>query len=128
MTRIYQSPSMGDAQVRVAFVQNIGQADLLVHRVSSWGLARGGALWYITRHKQDAEVYIYPCSLGMAQLRVCFVGSYGQAGWINTDHPLANKFFRAARRWLRDGAEAAGHGSAQPGGLAGGGKVMGARY
>ena len=127
MTRIYQSPSMGDAQVRVAVVNNIGQADLLVHRVSCWGMARGGALWYITRNKQDAEVYIYPCSLGMAQLRVCFVGSYGQAGWINTDHPLASKFFRDARRRLGDNPRDSGVELTHDGGLVGG-KVMGARY
>jgi hypothetical protein len=100
MTRIYQSPNIGDAQVRVALVRSIGQADLLVHRVSSWGLARGGALWYITRNKQDAQVYVYMCSLGMAQLRVCFVNTYGQAGWINTDHPLAKRVFKDAKRLL----------------------------
>ena len=58
MTRIYQSPTMGDAHVRVALVRDIGQADLLVHRVGSWALARGPARWYITRNKQDADLYI----------------------------------------------------------------------
>lgn len=103
MTRIYQTPTMGDAHVRVALVRAMGQADLLVHRVNSWGLARGGALWYITRNKQDAQVYVYFCSLGMAQLRVCYVNTYGQAGWVNTDHPLAKRFFTDAKRLLHDG-------------------------
>ncbi len=115
MTRIYQTPTMGDAHVRVAIVRSIGQADLLVHRVGSWGLARGGALWYFTRNKQDAQIYIHVCSLGMAQLRVCFVGTYGQAGWINTDHPLGTRFFKDAKRLL--------HGE----GL-GGGTAIGTRY
>jgi len=114
MTRIYQSPTMGDAHALIAIVTDIGQADLLVRRVDSWGLAHGPARWYITRNKQDADVYAYFCSLGMAQLRVCFVKSYGQAGWINTDHPMARTFFRRARRLL--------HGD----GL-GGGNVMGDR-
>src|SRR6185312_7992899 len=109
MTRVYQSPTMGDAHVRIAIVKTIGQADLLVHRVNSWGLARGGALWYITRNKQDADIYAYFCSLGMCQLRVCFVNTYGQAGWINTDHRLAGRFFSGARRLLHgDGLDAGG--------------------
>jgi len=80
MPRIYQTRSMGDAHLRVALVER-GQADLLVHRVSSRGLAIGEARWYITRDKQDANVWIYFTSEGMAQLKVCFVGTYGEAGW-----------------------------------------------
>ena len=94
MTRVWQSPDFGNAHLLVALVRDIGQADLLVHRVSSWGLALGPALWYITRNKQDADVYVHFCSLGMAQLRVCFVDAWGQAGWNSTEpHP--------ARRLLR---------------------------
>ena len=94
MTRIYQTPTMGDAHVRVALVRDLGQADLLVHRVSSWGLAQGPGLWYITRNRQDAEVWVHFCSLGMAQLRVCFVDTFGQAGWTaGTPHP-ARRFCR----------------------------------
>jgi hypothetical protein len=115
MTRIYQTATMGDAHVLVALVRDIGQADVLVHRVGSWGLARGPALWYITRNKQDAQVYIHMCSLGMAQLRVCFVNTYGQAGWTNAGHPAAARFFSKAQRALHDG------------GL-GGGRTIGARY
>ncbi len=115
MTRIYQSPSMGDAHLRVALVRDIGQADLLVHRVGSWGLAHGGALWFITRNKQDAQLYIYFCSLGMAQLKVCFVSSYGQAGWVSGEHPLANGVLRHQQR--------SPHGA----GLAGA-RVMGGKY
>ena len=92
MTRVYQSPTMGDAHVRVALVRDIGQADLLVHRVGSWGLARGPARWYITRNKQDADLYIYMCTLGMEDVRVCFVSTYGQAGWNNTGHRLVKRF------------------------------------
>lgn len=84
MARVFQAASMGEAQVRVAFVTDRGQADLLVHRVSSWGLAHGDALWFITRDKQDATVWIYPCSIGMAQVRVCFVDNYAEAGWVSS--------------------------------------------
>lgn len=115
MTRVYQSPTMGDAHVIVALVRDRGQADVLVHRVSSWGLARGPALWYITRNKQDAQVYIYMSSLGMAQLRVCFVNTYDEAGWINNDHPAAGKFFSKAQRLL--------HGDGLGGGMRTGGKA-----
>ncbi|WBV53671.1 hypothetical protein [Chryseobacterium gambrini] len=37
MARIYQTASSGEAQVRVAVVNSRDEADLLVHRVSSWG-------------------------------------------------------------------------------------------
>lgn len=80
MARIYQAGSMGEAHVRVAFVSR-GDADLLVHRVSSWGSAKGDALWFITRDRQDATCWIYAVSQGMADVKICFVDSYGEAGW-----------------------------------------------
>lgn len=82
MARVYQASSMGEAQLRVAIVDDRGQADLLVHRVTSWGMAHGDALWFVTRNKQDATVWIYPCSIGMADVRVCFVDNYSEAGWV----------------------------------------------
>ena len=91
MARVFQTASMGEAQVRVAIVRDRGEADLLVHRVGSWGLASGDALWYITRNKQDATVWIYPCSIGMAQVKVCFVDNYTEAGW-QRPHPCKSRF------------------------------------
>jgi len=81
MARVYQAASMGEAQIRVAIVKDRGEADLLVHRVGSWGMAHGDALWFITRNKQDATVWIYPCSIGMAQVKICFVDNYSEAKW-----------------------------------------------
>ncbi|WP_336733222.1 DUF6150 family protein [Chryseobacterium sp. VD8] len=80
MARIYQAASMGEAHIRVAIVSR-GDADLLVHRVSSWGSAKGDALWFITRDKQDPTCWIYAVSQGMADVKICFVDSYGEAGW-----------------------------------------------
>ncbi|PTT76929.1 MULTISPECIES: DUF6150 family protein [unclassified Chryseobacterium] len=80
MARIYQATSMGEAHIRVAIVSR-GDADLLVHRVSSWGLANGDAHWFITRNKQEATCWIYAVSQGMADVKICFVDSYGEAGW-----------------------------------------------
>ncbi|MCY1662319.1 DUF6150 family protein [Chryseobacterium sp. SL1] len=80
MARIYQTASMGEAHIRVAIVSR-GDADLLVHRVSSWGLANGDAYWFITRNKQEATCWIYAVSPGMADLKICFVDSLGEAGW-----------------------------------------------
>ncbi|SIT15501.1 DUF6150 family protein [Chryseobacterium gambrini] len=80
MARIYQVASMGEAHIRVAIVSR-GDADLLVNRVSSWGLAHGDALWYITRNKQDATCVISFVSVGMAQVKICFVDTYSEAGW-----------------------------------------------
>ncbi|HYD80192.1 MAG TPA: DUF6150 family protein [Paucimonas sp.] len=81
MARIYQTSSMGDADVRVAIVADRGMADLLVHRVNSWGLAHGDERWFITRDKQDATALVYFTSPGFAQVRIHFVHSYGEAGW-----------------------------------------------
>jgi hypothetical protein len=81
MARIYQTSSMGEADVRVAIVSDRGMADLLVHRVASFGLARGDAYWYITRSKQDATALVCFTSTGMAQVNICFVQGYGEAGW-----------------------------------------------
>lgn len=91
MARVYQAASMGEAQVRVAIVNDRGQADLLVHRVFGWGLASGDALWFITRNKNDATVWIFPCSIGMAQVRVCFVDNHAEAGWLHS-HPCEGTF------------------------------------
>ena len=92
MARIYQTSNMGEAHFRVN-LSDRGTADLLVHRVGSWGLAHGDALWFITRDKQEADVWLYFTSLGMAQLKVCFVDSYGEAGWQHA-HPLQGRFRR----------------------------------
>lgn len=86
MPRIYRSPTLGDARILVAEVTAQGQADLLVHKVSTWGLATRPWLWFMA-DKQDANVYVHFCSLGMAQLVVCYVGTYGQAGWVTKNHP-----------------------------------------
>jgi len=93
MARVYQSASMGEAHIRVALVHERGVADLLVHRVDSWGLARGDALWYITRDKQDATVWLFFTSLGMAQVKICFVDNYSEAGW-QRPHQFQGRFGR----------------------------------
>jgi hypothetical protein len=91
MARIYQTYIQGDAQVRVALVNDPGAADLWVYRVSSWGLAQGDALWYITTERDQASVRVYFDSIGMAQLKICFVSTRGMAGWQKA-HRLQNHF------------------------------------
>jgi Family of unknown function (DUF6150) len=81
MARIYQTELMGEAHIRVALTASRGEANLLVHRVNSWGLAHGDALWYITRDKQDATALVCFTSPGLAQLKICFVDNYSEAGW-----------------------------------------------
>lgn len=92
MARIYQTSNMGDAHFRVN-LSDRGTADLLIHRVNSYGLAHGDARWYITRDKQEADIWLYFTSLGMAQFKVCFVDSYGEAGW-QRPHPLQGRLTR----------------------------------
>ena len=83
MARVYQAATMGEAGVRVAIVSDRGMADLLVHRVNSFGLAAGDALWFITRDQQEATVWVFFTSIGMAQVKVYFVDNYAEAGWQN---------------------------------------------
>lgn len=80
MARIHQTNNMGEADVRVAIVQR-GNADLLVHRVASRGLAHGDAQWCITRERQDATASVYFTAPGFAQLTICFVDHASEAGW-----------------------------------------------
>lgn len=91
MARIFQTYLQGDADIRVALVNDSGMADLWVYRVSSWGLAQGDALWYITSDRDQSSVRIYFCSIGMAQVKIFFVSSQGMAGWQNS-HRLQNRF------------------------------------
>lgn len=81
MARIYQTSNMGEAGMRVAIVPDRGEADLLVHRVGSWGLAHGDAFWYITRNRDDATASIFMTSVGFAELKIHFVSTQGEAGW-----------------------------------------------
>lgn len=81
MAKIYQAASMGEAHVRVARVDDPGQADLLVYRVGSQGMAHGDEYWFITYNKQDANTWVYFTSPGFAQLKICFVKHRGEAGW-----------------------------------------------
>lgn len=82
MARVFQTRQMGEAHWRVAIVDDLGLADLAVCRVATWGEARGDALWYITRDKQDADTWLYFGSIGFCELKVCFVPHRGQAGWL----------------------------------------------
>jgi hypothetical protein len=84
LARIYQAASLGEADFRVAQVGNRGEADLLVHRVSSWGLAQGDSLWFVTRDRQEATSSIFMVSRGMAQLQVYFVDTRSEAGWVRS--------------------------------------------
>ncbi|MGB1109246.1 MAG: DUF6150 family protein [Gammaproteobacteria bacterium] len=91
MARIFQTNSMGMADIKAALVNHPGEADLCVYRVSSRGMAHGDAFWYICRDRHDAQSLIYFCSRGMAQVKICFVGNHSAAGW-KTDHPLKGRF------------------------------------
>ena len=91
MTRVFQTNAMGEAHVRIALVSK-GEADLLVHRVDSWGLALGAGRWFFTRDKQEASVWVFVGTPEMAQLRVCFVELIGESGWVKPGHRLANVF------------------------------------
>ncbi|MES2127034.1 MAG: DUF6150 family protein [Pseudomonadota bacterium] len=86
MARIYRTYSMGDAQLLVALVER-GRAQLLVHRVDCRGFARGPAHWFITRDRHEASTRVFFTSQGMAQLKVCFVDTEGEAGWQGKKPP-----------------------------------------
>lgn len=91
MARVYQAATMGEAHLRVAVVSERGSADLLVHRVSSWGSARGDTLWFITANKQDATVWVFFSSIGMAEVKIFFVDNYREAGWQRSS-PYQGRF------------------------------------
>lgn len=82
MARVYQTYLFGEAQLSIAIVSSVGTAHLKACRVSSWGMARGDALWFLTKDLGQATVKAKFCSVGEAELRICFVPSVGQAGWL----------------------------------------------
>lgn len=81
MAVIYQTTQMGEAHVLVALVAARGEADLLVRRVSSMGMASGEARWFITREKQAASTWVSFTSAGFAHVKICFVDNDSEAGW-----------------------------------------------
>lgn len=91
MAWVYQAASQGDATIRAALVQDVGMADLCVHRVAVRGQARGDALWFITRDRNEASARVWFGPIGMAQVKICFVDAYGLAGW-RRPHPLRGRF------------------------------------
>lgn len=92
MAVIYQAASMGEANIRAALV-SLGEADLLVYRVSSFGMARGDGLWFITRDQSEATASVFFASIGMADVKICFVDAMGAAGW-QTAHRCKGRFGR----------------------------------
>lgn len=87
MPRIFQTQSMGEAHLIVAVVNNPGMADLCVHRVNSWGEANKASYWYINYNREDASVWIYFGSIGMADIKICFVDNFTEAGWKKSPPP-----------------------------------------
>lgn len=82
MTVVYQTSHPGEAGLRVALVDR-GMADLLVYRTASRGMANRDSMWFITRDRQEAGVCVCFVSPGMAQLKIAFVSTHGEAGWQN---------------------------------------------
>ena len=91
MARIYHSREIGMANIRAALVTHPGEADLCVYRVSSRGLAHGDAYWFICRDQGEATACVHFTSIGMAQVKICFVSARGEAGW-RTRHRLKGRF------------------------------------
>ncbi|WP_394353485.1 DUF6150 family protein [Pedobacter foliorum] len=86
MARIYATPTMGEATFLIAIVTDRGEADILVNRVSSRELAVGDALWFLTPNKEDGTCSVFFCSVGFAQIKICFVSTRAEAGWTD-NHP-----------------------------------------
>jgi hypothetical protein len=91
MARIFQVATLGEAHIRVCLVGDRGEADLLVYRVSSLGLAHGDPLWFVTKDKQSATCWVFFTSPGMAEVKVYFVANRSEAGW-QKEHRLRGKF------------------------------------
>jgi hypothetical protein len=94
MARVFVTDAMGMADWRIARVSDRGRADLLVHCEGSYGLARGEALWCLTDDREMSSMTVFFCSEGMAQLKVCFVPTRGEAGWVDMKHRLRGRLAR----------------------------------
>ncbi len=94
MASVFVTDAMGMADWLIARVFDRGRADLLVNCVGSYGLARGEALWFLTDDREMSSMQVCFCSEGMAQLKVCFVPTRGEAGWVQAQHPLRGRLVR----------------------------------
>lgn len=91
MPSVFFSPTMGDADLRIALVPERGFADLWMCQVDSPGLAYRDAYWFVTTDRQMATTVVHLCSPGMAQLLVCRVPTRGEAGWRLPEHPCRKR-------------------------------------
>ncbi|MBA58294.1 MAG: hypothetical protein CMQ40_03890 [Gammaproteobacteria bacterium] len=83
MAIIFQTHSVPDAHMKVHVTKNPGVADLFVYPVSSMGMAKGDALWFITESRARATTRIFLSPLAEAALIVYYVKSQAESGWRN---------------------------------------------
>lgn len=81
MAIIYQTFSNPDADYCVHVTAERGLADLRVYAVANKGMAYGDKLWFITRLRGEASSRVYFGSRAQAELVICFVDTWGEAGW-----------------------------------------------
>lgn len=77
---IYQTPYMGEADRRVAIVNDPLSADVWIYR--SAVRDPSPYVWYIIRDREAAQASVYFTSIGFAQCLVYFVDRRSDAGQV----------------------------------------------
>lgn len=90
MPTLHQTHLPGEATLRAAIVSDRGRADLLVWLVSHRGLAHHESHWFMTKKEEESHWSVWFCSEGLADIKVYFVKTQGEAGWVR-GHRLKGK-------------------------------------
>ncbi|TQV87252.1 DUF6150 family protein [Aliikangiella coralliicola] len=89
MALIYQTFSIGEADVKAYVTHNQAIADLWVYITKNRGIAYKTGVWYLCRSKVEAQKKVCFCDRGMSNLIVYFVNDQGLASW-RTQHRFAS--------------------------------------
>lgn len=81
MTVIYQTYSIGEADIKVYVTHHKAEADIWVYLAPSRGLACKEAVWFITKHKTKSQKKIFFGARGTSNVIVYFTNCFGSAGW-----------------------------------------------
>jgi hypothetical protein len=86
MPIFYQTFLPGDATLRAAIVPDRGRADLLVWLASYRGLVHNEGHWFMTKREDEAMLRVWFCSEGVEDIKVYFVKTPAEAGWVHGHH------------------------------------------
>lgn len=87
---VFRTTTIGNADLRIAIIDDYRMADLIVRLVDSPGLATDDSTWYMSKTNVSGCMKAYFCSPGMAHISVSFTTNKELSGWTR-QHPMQEK-------------------------------------